>query len=88
MDNIESGENNWCSSSTPTAKQSSLPYFSAIFPMFENPAPHQTLAGKNFAHVDGGPSRGSSVRRPGSEDPYGVIGHFHIIITFDQGSIG
>ena len=28
----------------------------------------QTNVPENFCHVDGGPSGGSSVRRPGSED--------------------
>jgi hypothetical protein len=33
---------------------------------------------KISAHVDGGPSGGSSVRRPGSEDPIGMSEKFYM----------
>ena len=40
----------------------------------------ETCSWKISAHVDGGLSGGSRVRRPGSEDPIGVSGIFFIFI--------
>ena len=46
----------------------------------------QTHAPENFRSRRWGPSRGSRVRRPGSEDPISVSGNFNIKFTIHNKS--